>query len=260
MKKLLTIAGIASLAATFSPVSLAADEAKPEASEHTFTGNLGFASEYRYRGISQTNFKPALQGGFDYGHASGFYLGTWGSNVSWIGDQRLDATGSLEWDWYGGYKTTIDDVTLDVGGLYYWYPGKYPSKWAASYSKPDTFELYVAGTYKFVTLKYSYGLTDIFGNKDSKGSSYTDLTANYELGEGWTLVAHAGYQYIPGTTGRSASDASYADWKLGVTKDLGVATVGLSYIDTNSKKAFYSNPTGTDLGKGTALLTVTKAF
>jgi uncharacterized protein (TIGR02001 family) len=259
MNKLLTIAGLATLATTFSPVSMAADEKKPDA-DYTFTSNVALASEYRYRGISQTNFKPAVQGGFDFAHKSGFYLGTWASNISWIGDQNLGASGSMEWDWYGGYKAAFDDFGLDVGGLYYYYPGKYPSTWSAVYSKPDTFELYVAGSWKWISLKYSYGVTDIFGNKDSKGSGYTDLTANYDLGDGWGIVGHVGYQYIPGTTGRASSDASYTDWKLGVTKDFGIVAVGLSYIDTNAKNSFYTNMYNSDLGKGTALLTFSKTF
>ena len=54
------------------------------ASAHTFTGNVGFVSDYVFRGISQTQNHPAIQGGFDYNHASGFYVGTWASNVGWV--------------------------------------------------------------------------------------------------------------------------------------------------------------------------------
>jgi uncharacterized protein (TIGR02001 family) len=74
------------------------------------TGNFGFASEYRYRGIAQTAGKPAAQGGFDYAHSSGFYLGTWASNVSWLADQGGGVNNSLEWDMYGGYKGAVGDV------------------------------------------------------------------------------------------------------------------------------------------------------
>ena len=53
-----------------------------EASPHSLTGNLGIFSSYRFRGIDQTFGKPALQGGIDYAHSSGFYVGNWNSNVS----------------------------------------------------------------------------------------------------------------------------------------------------------------------------------
>lgn len=92
-----------------------------------FTGNVMLASEYLYRGIAQTRGKPAIQGGFDYAHPSGFYVGTWGSSISWIGDTYPAGTSaSLELDIYGGYKGTITgDLGYDVGVLTYNYPGKY---------------------------------------------------------------------------------------------------------------------------------------
>jgi uncharacterized protein (TIGR02001 family) len=80
MKKLLLASAVATaLAAPTVRFAHAADAAP--ASPHTLTGNVGFVSDYRFRGISQTFKEPALQGGFDYSHASGFYLGTWASNV-----------------------------------------------------------------------------------------------------------------------------------------------------------------------------------
>ncbi len=79
-----------------------------------FTGNLGLYSQYVFRGISQTNEKPAVQGGFDLGHKSGFYAGTWASNVSWIADGYFSPpnpppapSASMEWDFYGGYKGSL---------------------------------------------------------------------------------------------------------------------------------------------------------
>ena len=99
----------------------------------TFTGNVGLYSQYVFRGISQTNEKPAVQGGFDLGHKSGFYVGTWASNISWISTDirsphRRRASSSMEWDFYGGYKGSLPaDFGYDLGVLYYWYPGTYPS-------------------------------------------------------------------------------------------------------------------------------------
>src|ERR1035437_4409760 len=60
------------------------------ASPHTFTGNVGLVSQYIFRGLTQTNAHPAIQGGADYSHASGFYAGTWLSNISWFTDQNAN--------------------------------------------------------------------------------------------------------------------------------------------------------------------------
>src|SRR5437868_5986563 len=80
--------------------------------------NVGAVSEYRYRGISQSRLKPALQGGIDYAAPSGFYVGSWASTIKWIKDAGGDA--DIEVDLYGGYKTEVaKGLTLDVGGLYY---------------------------------------------------------------------------------------------------------------------------------------------
>jgi uncharacterized protein (TIGR02001 family) len=258
MKKLIAAAGFAALASSLP--SLSAAQAAG-ASPHSLTGNLSIVSEYRYRGINQTNQKPALQGGFDYAHASGFYLGTWASNVSWLSDADPSVSNSLEWDFYGGYKRSMGDFGYDVGLLQYYYPGSYPG----GFNSPNTLELYVAGSWKMLTLKYSHALTDLFGFSDSKNSSYTDLTGNFDIGYGTTLVAHAGYQYIPSTDGRSTSDCSYTDWKLGLTKDIIGLTWGLSYIDTNAKgdagECYRSAmPYNRDLGKGTVVLSVGKTF
>jgi uncharacterized protein (TIGR02001 family) len=259
MKKIAAAAALAALTVTAPSIGIAQD--KKEASPHTFTGNLSFVSEYRYRGISQTNAKPAVQGGFDYGHASGVYVGTWASNVSWLSDQGGGVSNSLEVDVYGGYKGTLGDFGYDVGLLQYIYPGRYP----AGFVKPDTLEAYVAGSWKMLTLKYSHSMSNTFGYADSKGSNYLDLTGNFELPGGFTLVAHWGRQTISAssTAGRSRADCSYDDWKVGLTKEVMGMTVGLSYIDTNAKGGAgqcYRNTFGRDLGKGTALLSVTKTF
>lgn len=257
MHKLLTAASFAAIVSALPSVGLAQD--KKEESPHSLTGNFSLVSEYRYRGIAQTNFKPAVQGGLDYAHTSGFYLGTWASNVSWLSDAGGGVSNSLEWDFYGGYKGTVGDFGYDVGLLQYYYPGTYP----AGFNSPNTLEAYVAGTWKMLTLKYSHSLTDLFGAVDSRGSGYIDLTGNFELGDGYTLVAHLGHQRVPSGGGFSTSDRSYSDWKLGVTKDLVGVTWGLSYIDTNAKGdagQFYRNAFNKDLGKGTVVLSVSKTF
>ena len=128
MKKLLLASATAAAFATTSLAhGQAAAPAAPAATpEHTVTGNMTIATDYRFRGISQTFGEgffvpgPAIQGGIDYSHSSGFYLGNWNSNIS--GNQYPNGS-SIEMDFYGGWKGTWDDFGLDVGTIYYYYPG-----------------------------------------------------------------------------------------------------------------------------------------
>jgi len=95
--------------------------AEEPASPHTLTANVTLATDYVFRGISQTAHEPTIQGGFDYSHASGFYVGTWASNVNWVGTKENT---SMEWDLYGGYRGSFaSDFTYDVGALKYYYTG-----------------------------------------------------------------------------------------------------------------------------------------
>jgi uncharacterized protein (TIGR02001 family) len=178
--------------------------------------------------------------------------------VSWLSD--AGASNSLEWDFYGGYKGALaGDLTYDIGGLYYYYPGRYD---LASYTgvKPHTFEVYGALGWKTITAKYSHSTTNIFGFPDSKGAGYVDLSGTFELGAGFNLIAHVGHQSIPSTAGRTKSDCSYTDYKIGVTTDQLGFTWGLAFIDTNSKAICYTNAYGRDTGKAVGLLSVTKTF
>lgn len=249
MRKTVIASALIAAGAVLPTLASAADAAP--APEHTYTSNVTRASEYIYRGIGQTNRKPAVQGGFDYAHSSGLYLGTWGSNVSWLSDGNSSVSSSLEWDFYGGYKNTIGDFGYDVGLLEYFYPG------SGYGNNPNTLEGYVAGSWTFLTLKYSHSFSDLFGWTGSKNSGYLDLTATYELVPSVNLVGHIGRQRVNGS---SSGGASYTDWKIGVTKDFSGTVVGLSYVGTNASEAWYTNAFNKDLGKGRALLSVTRSF
>ena len=227
------------------------------------TGNVALVTDYLYRGISQTAAKPAIQGGFDYTHPSGFYAGVWGSNISW-----LPASGaSLELDTYLGFRNSFaTDFSYDVGFLRYNYPGYY----IPGATKGDTNEIYGLIGWKWITLKYSDSLGDTFGVSDASGTSYIDLSASYTLeGSGVTLGAHYGQQKYKGSTAdglkASGSDPSYTDYNVSVSKDFSGFVVGLKYSDTNAEKGgFYTvtqaDGTTTDLGKGTAVLSVTHSM
>ena len=262
-----------------------AEEPTPE---HSVTGNLTVASSYRFRGIDQTFGKPALQGGVDYAHSSGLYVGNWNSNVS-SGAGFPD--GNLEMDFYGGYKAAFGDFGIDVGGIVYYYPGSEGKVLGtnASSGAVTNKELYIGGSWKFVSLKYYRAMDDYFSlrgwdstgtstGQSTKGTSYLDLSLNYDLGEGWGVNGHVGHLNL-----KNGYKGNYTDWKVGVTKDINGWVVGASYVDTNaagqcsgaadyqfycftnsnSATAAGALTTGSkskDSGRGIAVLSVTKSF
>lgn len=254
-KTKLALAALIALCSSLS--AQAADEPK---SDWSLTGNAGLFSDYRFRGISQTDKKPAFQGGFDVGHASGFYLGNWNSNI----DSAFFGGANLEMDFYGGYKTSVGDLGLDFGGLYYYYPN---SDRAGS-DKIKNFEVYVGASYGPVSAKLYYPISDFFSAEDlygggnAAGSYYLDLSGAYDLGGGFGLAGHVGYQKLKGAAKLTEEDgnltSSYIDWKLGVTYTFESGFVaGLSYIDTNRD---YLGAAGKKISSSTAVLSLSKTF
>lgn len=254
MKRLALIPLLLLSSAALSPAALAQSAAEP-----AVTGNLSFATDYRFRGISQTNAKPALQGGFDFEAGNGLYVGTWASNVNWLADGGGGAvSNSMEWDVYGGYKATVGEISYNVGLLYYAYPGSYPD----GFNSPNTLEAYGGIDWKSLSVKYSHGLTDLFGFEDSKGAGYLELSTAIPVGD-YEIGLHAGHQLLPSTSGRSKSDCSYTDWKISVGRSFAGFDWGLAYVDSNAKGGAgqcYRNAYDKDLGKGTVVLTVGKTF
>ena len=219
-----------------------ADEPAPD----PLSFNIGAVSEYRYRGISQSRLKPALQGGIDYAAPNGFYVGTWASTIKWIKDAGGD--GQVEIDLYGGYKTEVaKGLTLDVGVLQYAYPSNklHPSA--------NTFEIYGAATFGPVTAKYSHSTTNLFGFADSKNSGYFDVSANFDLGDGMSLTPHVGHQTVKHNSG-----ASYTDYSLTFAKDFSGLVLSAAAIGTDSKG--YIGPNGKDLGKTMLVVGIKKTF
>ncbi len=236
-----------------------------------FSANIGAVTDYRFRGVSQTLGKPALQGGMDYAHSSGLYVGTWLSTVA--KDSYANGKG-LEVDLYGGWKNEFaKDWTIDLGALYYWYPSAAYYTFGAggttnttkSGNKYNNTELYAALSYKWISAKYSYATSNYFGASSqafngslggvnsnntatgsisgpatggsSKGSSYLDVSANYEFADKWTLNAHVGVLRVKTFTG-----LSYNDYKLGVTYDAGWASISAALIGTTAQAQYYRVP------------------
>lgn len=208
-KTFINAAVAAALVAGASGVSLA--------DESPISANVSLVSDYQYRGYSQSNENIAIQGGFDYAHSSGLYVGVWGSSIDWLDK------GGAEVDLYVGFSNDIGDTdfSYDVGVLQYFYPGG-----EVGGEDPDTTEAYIGVGWKFLSFKYSYAFTDLFGLPDSDGSEYYDLSADFDIGAGFALGAHVGRQKIEGGT-------SYNDWKVGVSKDFVGLTFGLDYVDTD---------------------------
>lgn len=218
----------------------------PAAPDYTLSFNAGAVTDYRYRGISQSRLKPAVQAGADLGHSSGFYVGTWASSIRWIEDAGGDA--KAEWDIYGGYKGSLAGVGYDVGVLRYQYPSH---ELAVS---PNTTELYVAGSLGPATLKYSHATTNLFGFSDSENSYYVDLSATFDMGGGWSVVPHVGYQKV-----KNNDNFSYTDYSVAVAKDFGNGlSASLALVDTDAEG--YTAPNGKDLGKAGAVLGVKYSF
>jgi uncharacterized protein (TIGR02001 family) len=198
--------------------------------DYTLSYNVGAVSDYRYRGISQSGKKPALQGGVDFAHKSGFYLGTWASTIRWIKDTAPGLKGSVEVDVYGGYKGSITDTfSFDVGGLQYWYVNNNMDTFTGA--DANTFELYGAVSAGPATVKYSHSVTDLFGTANSEGSGYLDLSATFDVGGGYSVVPHVGWQRIK-------NFGTYMDYSVTVAKEFSGLVLSAGVVGTNWKSHF----------------------
>jgi uncharacterized protein (TIGR02001 family) len=216
-----------------TPAPTAAETPNP------FSYNVGVVTDYRFRGISQTRLRPALQGGVDFTHSSGLYVGLWASTIRILRD--AGGSGRVELDIYGGYRGKINDnFAYDVGVLRYQYPN------AGTAVTPNTTEIYGAVTFGPATVKYSHGLTDeTFGVADSRGSGYLEAAATFDTGFwGLSVTPHIGHQRF-----RNNSIASYTDYSVGLSKELVAGlTASVTVVGTNADESFYTVG-GKNLGK-----------
>ncbi|MEO6972679.1 MAG: TorF family putative porin [Rhodoferax sp.] len=247
----LTLAVLATLtgwgtafAQTEAAPSAPAPAAAAPTPDYTLAYNIGVVTDYRYRGITQSRFDPALQGGVDFTHKSGFYLGAWASGIKWIKDAGA-SDGSLELDLYGGYKGSIaKDLSYDVGYLRYQYVGNKLGD-VAGFDNANTDEIYGAMTWGIFTAKYSDSISNLFGTPDSKNSGYLDLSANFDLGSGWSVVPHVGHQWVHHNSG-----LSYTDYALTLGKDFGNGlSASLAVVGTDASKTLYVAPDGRFTGR-----------
>ena len=202
------------------------------------TATVTGVSDYDFRGITQTAQDPALQASIDYTHESGFYIGAWGSNVD-FGDCCDE---SIEVDIYAGFRGG-EDVTWDVGGVYYTYPGA---------DNIDFPEIYASVGYKMVSGKIWY--SNDFG---SSGDSawYYEANLNVPLPSNFGASAHIGK-----SDGDYWGDNDYFDWNVGVTYALGHFTLGLKYIDGSDLEELDGTPGDVFSSEARAWFSVSTTF
>jgi len=217
------------------------------------SGNVALASDYLFRGITQTDHQLAIQGGFDYGHESGIYAGIWASNIdpTFFGGMSDPQT---EVDLYIGYAGEMaNGVSYDLGVLSYNYPGM---------GTADTTELYASvGFAATETVSLSAGFaysSELSFVGSTESAYYVDLGAEIALPEGFTMAAHVGFSdgdaYDPAKATGLASD--YTDYSIGISKDFQGVGIDLTYIDTSDGDTAF----GTIANDGTLVLTLSKSF
>lgn len=252
-----------------TPVCALAAEA--DGATHTVTTNISLVSEYLYRGIAQTRGRPALQGGIDYSHRGGFHTGVSASTISWIEDGVSGASADIELDVLGGYRWAANDVIgFDVGVLSYNYPGS--DKTPGGTLRQDSIELYGTVSWRWLSVTYWRSTTALFGlartgttDGKTRGSTYLEFNAGRDLGHGWGITGHLGRQTI-----RDNRNASYTDYRIGVSRKLRLATLSLSYSNTNASADCSQGDTycfvrasdgkGYDAGQGRVVLGIGTTF
>ena len=228
--------------------------AQDETPAVTISGGATLVSDYRFRGISQTDKDFAVQGTFTVSHKSGFYATVWGSSI----DDYIAAGSDQEIDLIAGFKKTFSGTTVDVGVLYYYYPG---SSKIVPGTNSDFVEPYIGISHTFgpVTGKVSAAYAPKSKALSIGAGKEDNLYLAFDLSGGvpntpLSLTAHLGHSYGPSylTIGKG-----YTDWNVGVTYTWKNLILGVSYVDTN--KALFS-PSGKNISKGGIVGSVGVAF
>ncbi|WP_277979523.1 TorF family putative porin [Sphingomonas phyllosphaerae] len=275
----------AALLATGLAVPAAAQETAPP-KPVTVSGSVGLVSDYRFRGVSQSDENLAVQGGFTIAHESGLYIGTWGSNLAGWG---TFGGANMELDLIAGYKFPVGGGTLDVGATWYMYPGGFDNTdFIEPYAKlsgtlgPASLTAGVAYAPKQEALGAWYlngtsaanGVYDRPGDKNDNLYVWGDVAAAIP-NTGLTAKAHIGASKGNKGLGPFATSVAptgeYVDWMLGADYAIPTTplTLGVAYIDTNisEREAAYLQPsfskgqdgTGTIAGS-TVVVSLTAAF
>lgn len=228
--------------------------AQDDSSDFTLTGSAALVSDYRFRGISQSGKHLAAQASATITHSSGFYGSFWASSI----DDYVAAGADAELDLIAGYSTTVGGVTLDGGALYYVYPS------AVKGAATDFLELYASAKMPVgpATIKlgaaYAPKSNALSVGTGKEDNLYLFSDVSFTVPETpFGLSAHLGYS--PDTT--FITGDKYLDWNVGATYTWKAATFGISYVDTDQKKGFLTNPaSGKDIAKAGVVVSATYAF
>lgn len=209
----------------------------------TINGGATVVSDYRFRGISQTDRRFAVQGTLTLGHGSGFYATVWGSSI----DDYVAAGGDQEIDLVAGWRHSYGGTTIDVGLLYYYYPGA--ESVLPGYDS-DFVEPYASIAHNFgpvtakATVNYAPSQSALSVGAGSEDNLYLagDLSAAI-TNTGLSLSGHVGHSFGPSfiTIGDE-----YTDWSLGMSYTTGPLTLGVQYVDTDG--TFITPFTGRNAG------------
>ena len=213
---------ISTLCLAASTIFAASSAMAWESGDHSTSASVALTTDYVWRGMTQTNYKEAIQGSFDYAHSSGLYAGVWASNVD------FNAPGTVEIDTYAGFGNEIGDTGIgyDVGFLRYIYPG--------TTTNADWNEYHATASYSFLSASVNYS-SDVY-NSGTTGLYYT-LGAEYTLPQDFTVSANVGWNHFnnPGAATSSASTKTGADYNIGVSKDFAGFGFDARYYGTDKK-------------------------
>ncbi len=227
--------------------SLLAGVSATTAQAGDISANVALTSDYRFRGISQSNEDIAIQGGFDYAFDNGIYVGTWGSSVDF--DNNEDFDGSLELDYYIGWSMDVGaESAIDVGYMYYDYPGD-------EGAEGDYQELYGSFSWKDLTLGINYS-DDYYGETDTFFYYYADYS--YGIADDLSLDLHVGYNDLEKDGGFLATDEdSYTDYSVGLTWTVATVDLSVAYVGTTLDE---EDVFDTDWAEDTAVFTISKSL
>lgn len=208
---------------TIQPILVTAQD-----SPHSLSANVTMASDYLFRGQSQTDNSFAIQGGIDYGHESGLYLGTWASNISFTDD-------AAEVDFYGGYSGELGNgLGYDLFAVYYWYPGTTDTSSGEDYMEFGPSLSYTFGGDFEPTIGTGFLWTDNFSfNSDNGMYVYGDL--GFTLPNDFGLGFHVGHQSIKDEAAWGTPD--WMEYNVSLSKSIMGVDFAVTWSDTDLSEA-----------------------
>jgi uncharacterized protein (TIGR02001 family) len=231
----------------------------------SLTGNVTLASDYKFRGVSLSNNGPAIQGGIDYQHKSGVYIGNWNSSFRGALNMNNDDidNAAVQSNLYAGWRGDVyKGIIVDVGTISYLYPTASSGGSKINYS---TNEVYAGVGYGPVAVKYSQTTSNYFGLNNSSGTQYYQADAKQSLGivnsslKDLSVVAHYGYTQVANQSG-----FNYNDMNIGVVYAFpGKWDLAARYYTNSSmsnKFKQYNSWNGTNFYQNAVVATLTKTF